>query len=152
MRRLLIAMAAASVALSACGTTGQLPGPSALADRTTLDEKLGLTFTLGYTAAARAAALAITSGLVKDQATIARIGRLDNQLYAAVMKVRGLYLAGNAATYQAAVDQANSLLAQLTAASGARVSSNPASPALAASVARQLETHRLLVTHQLAAA
>jgi hypothetical protein len=110
------------VPLASCGANsgtspGALPTPVAVADRTKVDEQAGITVTLAYTAAARAAALAIDAGLVKDPAKVARIGQLDNQAYAAVQAVRTAYSAANAADYATAIARANAAVSALTAAS-----------------------------------
>src|SRR5690242_17257829 len=118
MRRLILALAAASsLALTACGPTAAvIPGPAVIADRTKADEQAGITVTLAYTAAARAAALAITSGVVSDPAKVKRIGELDSRAYAAVQAVRQAYLTANAASYAEALANANAAIAAFTAA------------------------------------
>jgi hypothetical protein len=90
--------------------------PVEVANRTKVDEQAGITVTLAYTAAAKAAALSIEVGLVKDPATIKRIGVLDQQAYAAVLAVRQAYLAANASGYLAALSQANAALKSFMAA------------------------------------
>lgn len=118
MRRTLLALACAlSVITTGCGVTSAVVGgPVVVADQTKLDEQVGLTLTLAYTAAARAAGLAISTGLVKDTATIRHIGALDRRAYAAVVAVRSAYLAGNSANYLAAIAQARAAVGDLLAA------------------------------------
>ena len=74
MKKLLMAIAA-TLMLAACDpgailSTGSLPAPAAIADQTKVDEQTGIAVTLAYTAAAKATALAIETGLVKDPVTI----------------------------------------------------------------------------------
>jgi hypothetical protein len=122
MRNLIVILCA--VALASCGiTTGVLTppeSPGAVADRTKLDEQAGITVTLAYTAAAKAAALAIRTadaiGHPLPAATVQRIGALDAQAYAAVQAVRQAYLTANAASYAAAIAQANAVIGNLLAA------------------------------------
>ena len=60
--------------------------------------------------AARAAALAINTGVIKDKAQIARIGQLNTRAYQAVLAVRAAYLAANASGYAAALSQARAAI------------------------------------------
>jgi hypothetical protein len=118
MKRFALMAALAAVSLSACApvvdaVTG---GPVTVSDKSKLDEQVGLTATLAYTAAARAAALAIQTGLVKNPATIQRIGQLDARAYAAVQALRQAYLAVNGTAYLAALSQARQAVADLLAA------------------------------------
>ena len=107
----------AVLALAACnpGVLGPILSPSAIADRTKIDEQAGITVTLAYTAAARAATLAIRTGMVKDRATIARIGELDTRAFRAVDAVRAAYNAGNSSAYVDALTQANAAIGELLA-------------------------------------
>ena len=124
MKRIVLS---ASLALALCGCSllppaaggSILPPPSSFANSTKIDEQTGIAVTLAYTAAARAAALAINTGLIKDKPTIARIGALDRQAYAAVQAVRAAYLTANSDSYVAAIMNANSVVgALLTATKG----------------------------------
>ncbi len=93
--------------------------PVSFGDRTKVDEQSALAVTLAYTAAARSAALAIRVGLIKDPATIRRIGDLDRRAYAAVVSVEQAYRTANAATIAAAIGSARlSIEALLRASSG----------------------------------
>jgi hypothetical protein len=121
MRKLMLVLAASSLALTGCAGLGTAAnvvtgGPVTVADQTKVDEQLGLSLTLAYTAAARAAALAISTGLVSNQATIAKIGQLNSRAYAAVTAVRSAYLAANGSAYLAAVSQARAAIGDLLAA------------------------------------
>lgn len=126
MRKTIFALCTA-LALSACGVASMLTGiptsPSAVADRTKVDEQAGITVTLAYTAASKAAALAIRTGLVTSAATIKRIGELDTKAYAAVVAVHDAYKAANAASYGAAIAKANAVIGELVALAGGGTSS-----------------------------
>ena len=113
-----IMIAAAAFALAACpGPINNIPtAPAQIADQTKIDEQVGLTVTLAYTAAARAAALAIETGVIKDNATIARIGELNSRAYAAVLAVRAAYSASNASGYASALNRARGAITALLAA------------------------------------
>lgn len=116
MKKFLLAIAASSLALGGCTTVGPYGSPVVVANQSKIDEQIGLTVTLAYTASARAAALAINTGLIKDPAAIQRIGQLDARAYAAVLAVRSAYQAGNSADYLSALSQAQSAIADLLAA------------------------------------
>lgn len=118
MRRLALTIVAAfalTPALTACNTASQVPSPATISDKTTADEISGTTLTLAYVAAAKSAALAIRTGLIKDPATIKRIGELDGQAYGLVKAVRAAYESANSASYEAALAKANEAIAQLAA-------------------------------------
>lgn len=100
----------AALALAGCGVGGLTDvasTPAAVANQTVLDEKGAIAVETAYTAAAKAAALAIRTGVVSDPNTIRRIGELDNRAYAAVQATRAAYNAGNASSYLGAFNQAN---------------------------------------------
>ncbi len=95
--------------LAACSlpAVADLPtSPGDVAQTTTVDEQAALAVTLAYTGAARAAALAIETGLIADRDTIARIGALNRSAYTAVQAVERAYRAGNADSYLAALADA----------------------------------------------
>jgi len=106
------------LATSACGTLGGLVtgGPATVADQTKVDEQLGLSLTLAYTAASRAAALAISTGLVRDVNTIRKIGALDTRAYNAVVAVHNAYLAANGTNYLASIAAARAAISDLLVA------------------------------------
>lgn len=112
MKRLLIA---ACLALAGCATTAVPVGPAPIANQTVLDEKVAISAELAYTAAVRAAALAIRTGVVSDAATIRQIGELDRKAKAAVGAVRSAYDAGNAASFTAAFAGAQSAITAILA-------------------------------------
>jgi hypothetical protein len=125
MRRLATILACtAALSVASCGTLGTVltSGPVAVADQTKLDEQVGLSLTLAYTAAAKAAALAITladaSGHPLSAATVHTIGQLNQRAYAAVTAVRSAYLAGNSASYLSAISAARAAVNDLLAAIG----------------------------------
>lgn len=116
--RAIVLIAAASLSLASCNTTGAggIPGsPSEVADRTTLDEKVGIAAETIYTGANRAAALAIRTGLVSNTATITRIGQLDLEAKSHLQKVRDAYAAGNATSYDVAFRDLNKTANELLA-------------------------------------
>lgn len=94
-----------AVPIAGCATVTQ----------TTLDEKAAIGVETAYTAAARAAKLAITSGAVTDPAKIRQIGDADNRAFAAVQAVRAAYAAGNANSYAAAFVEADAAVKALLA-------------------------------------
>lgn len=87
--------------------------PAAVADKETIDEQAALTLTLAYTGAARAAALAIETGLVDDPKVIARIGELDVAAFGAVKAAESAYRAGNADSYALALVEARAAVGAL---------------------------------------
>lgn len=103
-------MVAAALALAGCVSEGlnSIPAsPGSVASQTVLDEKGAIAVETAYTAAAKAAALAIRTGVVSDPNTVRRIGELDNRAYASVKATRAAYNAGNASSYLMAFNQAN---------------------------------------------
>jgi len=112
-----------ALALAACNVAEPIPNgatPTVSLDPRTskVDEQVGLTVTLAYTAASRAAALAIRAGVVKDKETIAHIGELDNVGFDATQKVRRAYDAQDILAFNAAVKEARAAANGLLAASG----------------------------------
>lgn len=123
MRRIALLLAvASSIALSGCGVTSALTGipasPAAVTSQTKLDEQVGLLVTLSYTAAARAAALAIRLKLpfADEPSEVVRIGQLNKRAYAAVLAVHDAYKAANASGYLSALTQARAAISDLLAA------------------------------------
>jgi hypothetical protein len=116
LSRFTLALACASLGLSGCASVGGIPAsPGQLANKTVVDEQVGITATLAYTAAARAATLAIQTGLIKNPVTIARIKALDSRAYGAVQAIHTAYLAANASGYGTAIEQANAAVSELLA-------------------------------------
>lgn len=94
-----LVLAALLLALPACAT---LPGPAVIAERTVLDEKVGIAATVGYTAASTLGNRLSRLGVIPRPAFQA----LDQRGYDAVIAIRAAYLTGNAATYDKAIEQA----------------------------------------------
>ncbi len=113
MRRLTLFAALACFSLTACETVP--PTPTSVASATVLDEKGAIAVETAYTLAARAAAIAIQFGGVRDPATVARIGELDRIAFDRVANVRSAYNAGNAATYDAAFAEAMTVIRSILA-------------------------------------
>lgn len=98
MRKFAILLALA--ALPACAT---LPvTPATIANATTLDEKVGIAATVGYTAASTLGNRLSKLGVINR----VQFQALDNTGYAAALAIRAAYLAGNATNYLAAIEQA----------------------------------------------
>lgn len=128
MKRLIFALGA-SLSLLACSPTSVVhsagtvaaatadaagvPAPVTYADRTVLDEKAAIGAETTYTLAAKAAALAIRTGLVSEPATVVKIGDTNRKAYAALLKVRAAYRTGNAASYSAAFREFEALIVNL---------------------------------------
>lgn len=93
------------LALASC-TNPALPGPSTVANATTLDERGALAAERAYQAIA---SLMLATGAAKLPA----VKDADRRAYAVVKAVRAAYDAGNATTYAAAVKQAEGILGNL---------------------------------------
>ena len=120
MRRLILATCLA-LTLCGCGTMSALSGgPGTVAEQTKLDEQLGLSITLAYTAAAKAAGLAIegaaASGHPLSNATLDKIDSARRKAYALVTATRQAYEAGNSTSYLSAATQARAAVADFLAA------------------------------------
>ena len=99
--------AALLLALPACAT---LPtAPAAVADKTVLDEKIGIAATVGYTAASTLGNRLSRLGVIPR----AQFQALDQRGYDAVIAIRAAYLAGNATNYLAAIEQAKAATAAI---------------------------------------
>jgi hypothetical protein len=91
----------------------QIPtSPAAVADRTTLDERAGLSVELAYQAANLAIRTANRAGLLTPAAK-AKARTLDDTAFAAVGKARAAYDAGNASSFKEADAAARSAVADL---------------------------------------
>lgn len=107
--------------LSSCGVVRTVEsavtgGPVTVADRTKLDEQVGISLTTAYTATSKAAGLLIETRIITDPATIKRWGELDRAAFNSVMAVRQAYLAANNASYLAAIQEANAAVKAFLAA------------------------------------
>jgi hypothetical protein len=99
--------AALLLALPACAT---LPvAPVAVADKTVLDEKIGIAATVGYTAASTLGNRLSLLGVIPR----AQFQALDQRGYDAVIAIRAAYLTGNAVSYLAAIEQAKAATAAI---------------------------------------
>lgn len=119
-----IIFALAAVCLASCGPMAAVEsavtgGPVVVADRTKLDEQVGISLTTAYTAVSKAAGIMIEVGLIKDTATITKLGELDRVAYAAVMAVHDAYLSANNASYLRAIADANAAVKRFLAAAQA---------------------------------
>lgn len=110
----------AALALSACTTIPALPpAPAAVADKIALDERGAIAAEVAYKAFRTAVEFASDAGLLRG-ANAKRAADLDNRAYAAVGAARAAYRAGNADSYQRAVDEAlKAVAAALSAIKGA---------------------------------
>lgn len=116
MRLIPLLLAPLALAVAGCGASLQTGAaiadgvgaspPVTVADRTVLDEKAAIAAETAYRLSARAAALAIKAGIVSGP-SVARIGELDRQAYAALTALRAAYRAGNATGYVEAFAQFN---------------------------------------------
>lgn len=110
----------AALALAGCsfGEVASVPpAPSAVADKTVLDEQGALAAELAYKAARIAVETGVDAGLIKG-ATASRVASLDSKAYAALGKVRAAYRAGNAASYASALTEARTAISALLALTG----------------------------------
>jgi hypothetical protein len=121
MRGILL-IAAMSLALPACSvadTAAQVAGlpasPSVVCDKTTMDERGGQLVELGYKLFRTAGELAVDTGKLHGAAAT-RVRELDNQLFAATKAVQNAYATCNAASYKAAIQNANNVLTDAQAA------------------------------------
>lgn len=111
---------AAALALSVAGCAGQgginVPAaPIDVADKTTLDETGARGVELAYKAFRSAMEIAVDYGVITGAAAT-RVADLDQRAYALTRAARAAYLAGNARSYQDAVDAALEGIAAATAA------------------------------------
>lgn len=116
MKRLILA---AGLALAGCnGGIASIPtAPAEVADRTILDEKALTGIELAYKASRLAVEAGVDLGVIKG-ATASRFAVLDSKAYDAVTLARKAYGAGNARSYEAAVTEAQSAVADLLALTG----------------------------------
>lgn len=108
-----IATNAVTAAATAADTVGVAP-PSTVADRTILDEKVGISVELAYKAWRVALETALDAKLV-PASKAAQLAALDKKAYDATLIVQGAYATGNATSYRAAADEAIATLRQALA-------------------------------------
>lgn len=109
----LCSLSLASCGASAGGGIANIPPPIVIADKTKLDEQVLLATTLAYTAATKAATLAIRSHVVTDRDRIRRIGVINDAAFIALQDLRRAYAIGNADSYRTASERAQELLKRL---------------------------------------
>lgn len=115
--RLIFALAAASLAACTPGALSQavgIPTPIEYAERTAVDEQVGVGIENGYKAFRTAMELAVDTGFLKG-ARAATVQRANRCAYAAVMVYRQAYQTANKADLLAAARSANIAIAQATA-------------------------------------
>ena len=122
MKRILLPLALA-LSLPGCAGIGGIPNipaaPVEVADKTTLDERGASAAEVAYKAFRTAVEFATDAGMLTG-ANAARAARFDNAAYSAVGAARAAYRAGNADTYQKAVDEAlKAVVAALASIKGA---------------------------------
>lgn len=110
-------VAAAALALAGCasfgsGLLGGVGQPSAIADQTTLDERLMLGADLGYKAA-RKAVLAVDDHAPLDAATARRFKKIDKKIFDGLERATRAYAAANSVSYAAALAEINPLITEL---------------------------------------
>lgn len=116
MRKIILALALASLPLSACTTLGSLltSSPSVIANSTKLDEQFALTANLAYKGWVKLVEVGIVSGQIKGT-TATKIAALDNELYSALQTVDAAYASGNSANYLTAYRHFQDVLAHASA-------------------------------------
>lgn len=107
-RAILVAMA--SLSMVACTTVpthvvGVPTSPVVVADKTILDEKVGIAVETAYKAFRLAVELAVDSGVLKGDKA-AKIAAIDNRAYAFTLATQRAYNAGNSASYISASTEA----------------------------------------------
>lgn len=98
MKKLYLALALATgISLSACSvaTSSPLPTPSAVSDRTAMDEQAAVSVELAYKAFRLAVELAVDSGVLKGERAVVA-AKADQQAYNAVLIMRSAYKTANA--------------------------------------------------------
>lgn len=108
--------AVVSAGATAADTVGIAP-PSTVADKTVLDEEVGLGLTTAYRGAV---ALARVANRAKpfSPALKVRVAELDSKAFKAVAAVRTAYEAGNQDSYTAAAKTARGLIDEIIALAG----------------------------------
>jgi hypothetical protein len=118
MRKLILAVVALfALPLAACDTllstaapvAGVPSSPVVVADKTVLDEKVGIAVETAYKAWRVAVELGIDAGFVKG-AFATKLAAIDNRAYTATLAVQAAYKAGNSAGYIAAAREANAAI------------------------------------------
>ncbi len=110
MRKLMIGLLLpVSLVMSGCAGFSLPTTPSDAANGTILDERAALSVELAYKAQAKLLETAVDAGLLKgNRAAVA--ATFDIRAKSAVDAVRAAYDAGNAQSYNAAIDEARSAI------------------------------------------
>lgn len=104
-----IAAALATAALQGCA---HFPtAPLAAADRSILDERIGIGAELAYTTATKLGTVLAQAGLIDKT----KFKALDNDAYTALHSVRQAYQAGNATDYASAVQHVQTAVLKINA-------------------------------------
>ena len=109
-------IAAASLALASCASLPNISpgGPAAVAESTTLDERLLLGAETSYKAARTLGEVAVDTGEISPAMAV-QFRSVDIALFGVLLKARTAYDAGNAVTYKAALDEMAPLLNRIWA-------------------------------------
>lgn len=110
-----LALASCSVADTAAHVGGLPSSPSAVCDKSTMDETGGQLVELGYKLFRTAGELAVDTGKLHGAAAT-RVAELDSQLFSATQAVQQAYATCNAASYASAIDHAKAVLTNANAA------------------------------------
>jgi len=117
MRKLTIIVAlACAVPLNGCVT---VPSPAALANSTKADEQGINTLELAYKTWRLAVETGVNAGTIKGQLA-GHIADIDNKLYSALQSAEAAYQSANSTTYNDAVKQFNTALADGYASIGGK--------------------------------
>lgn len=111
--RATLAENAVTAGATAADIAGTAP-PSVYANKTILDEKVGIAVELAYKAWRVAFELGLDSGVIHGAKATA-LAAIDNKAYAATIATQSAYRASNATSYRAAADQAIALVRQALA-------------------------------------
>jgi hypothetical protein len=115
----LTSCSAASLADAGAAVVGLPPAPVAVCDKSTMDEQAGTGVELGYKLFRTGSELATDLGVIKGQRAV-YFAKLDSQLFAGTQAVQLAYATCNAASYKAAVADAQALLKIAQAALAAK--------------------------------
>ena len=111
---LFLALASFSLVASTGGCVTGAGTPSVYADKTVIDEQVGVSTELAYKASRLLTETAVDAGLLKG-ANATKAAALDNKAFAALVAMRTAYGAGNATDYITAAAQAQNAVAQIIA-------------------------------------
>lgn len=106
---LLLSAACLTLTLPACVGTVLPASPSAVCDRTTMDESGGQLVELGYRLFRTAGEIGVDAGKIKGPVAT-RVAKADNRIFAATQAVQSAYAACNAVDYAEAIAKAKAAL------------------------------------------